>query len=279
MNTIIVAIVLISGYLFVTQSVPSRYIFKRSAGWDAYFYVAAWGVLFTISAWLICSALSIVGAFRWSYSFLLSHGIIDKTILNRVFPLSPALEFKFADLKFAFFGIISMLLAWCVGRLKQWWVYRKEDRWIDALVKAVHHDPLESLLIEAAVRNFPVIITLKSRKFYVGIVECPRFEHGKADFLQLLPLLSGYRKEDTLTIHVTTNYKRHYIDNGIIGGVSGSAVTLDDFRTLIPKEEVEGISLFDTDTYTKFKEKEKEDSARSDTLTPSPTDAEPADKN
>lgn len=266
MNTIILAIALISGYLYVTRSLSSRYIFKRSEGWDAYFYVAAWGVLFTVIAWIGCSVLSVLGLFRWAYNLLLSHGLINKDAISRVFPLSPADQFKFGDFKFAFFGVSSMFIAWVTGKWTQWRVSGNGDRRIEALVKAVHHDPLESLLIEAAVRKFPVIITLSSRKFYVGIVDCPMFEHGKADYLQLLPLLSGYRDKDDLTINVTTNYKRHYIDSGIVGGDLGGPVTLADFRTLIPKDEVEGISFFDTDTYSKFKEKEDDDKRDSGAL-------------
>ncbi|MGV8925719.1 MAG: hypothetical protein ACOH2G_08595 [Ewingella sp.] len=58
------------------------------------------------------------------------------------------------------------------------------------------------------------------------------------------------------------------ITNGIMGGVSGSQLTLDDFRTLIPKTELEGISLFDTDTFNKFKQKEAQDTASSSALSP-----------
>ncbi|EKM8119070.1 hypothetical protein PVO54_001741 [Enterobacter hormaechei] len=268
MNTIILAIALISGYLYVTRSVSARYIFKRSEGWDAYFYVAAWGVLFTLVSWMLCSLLSVSGLFRWAYNFLLLHDFIDSNSIKRVFPLSPAEQFKFADFKFAFFGVASMCLAWAFGHFMRWYVCSNEDRRIEALVKAVHHDPLESLLIEAAVRKFPVIITLSSRKFYVGIVDCPKFEHGKADYLQLLPLLSGYRDKDTLTITVTTNYKRHYIDSGIVGGLDSGPVSLADFRTLVPKSEIEGISFFDTNTYSQFKAKEEDDRSGSTTLSP-----------
>ncbi len=268
MNTIILAIVLISGYLYATRSLSARYIFKRSEGWGAYFYVAAWGIPFTVISWLICSCLSILGVFRWVVNYPINHGWMEVESLAKMFPLSTDGDFKFADFKFAMFGLLTMVLAWSAGVFMHWYVCKDNKRRINALIKAVHHDPLESMLIEAAVRKFPVIVTLKSRKFYVGIIECPMFEHGKTDFLQLFPLLSGYRDKDTLTTSVTTNYQRHYIDSGIMDGVSGSQLKLDDFRTLIPKGELEGISLFDTDTFTKFKEKEAQDTANSSSLTP-----------
>ncbi|MBS6210188.1 MAG: hypothetical protein KH812_08865 [Proteus hauseri] len=269
MNTIIFVIVLISGYLYVNTSVSSKYKFKRSVGWDAYFYVAVWGVCFTVIAWLICSALSLLGVFRYIYNILLSHDYIDSETINRVFPLSLSNKLNFADIKFAIFGLVSLFLAFSVGYFQRHWVNRNDDRVIDALAKAVNNDPLESMLIEASVRSFPVILTLSSRKIYVGFINCPRFEHGKAEYLQLLPLLSGYRDKEDLTVTITTNYRRHYLDSGIANGMSDTRLSLSDFRTLIPKDEIEGISFFDPNTYSKFKEKEQNDKNECTSLTES----------
>lgn len=110
--------------------------------------------------------------------------------------------------------------------------------------------------MEASATQFPVIVTLKSRKFYVGFVHCPAFEHGTFDYLELLPLLSGYRDKDTLAVNVTTNYKEHYEKSGILKGRAN--LDLMDFRTLVPKSEIEGISFFDLDTYSSFKAVEDE---------------------
>lgn len=269
MNTIIFVIVLISGYLYVNTAISSKYIFKRSAGWDAYFYVAVWGVCFTVVAWGICSILSLLGVFRYLYNLLLLNEYIDSETINRMFPLSTSDKLKFADLKFALFGLVSLLLAFLVGHFQKWRVNRDEDKKIKSLARAVNNDPLESMLIEASIRSFPVILTLSSRKIYVGLINCPQFEHGKAEYLQLLPLLSGYRNKDDLTVTITTNYRRHYIDSGIASGIGDAQLSLSDFRTLIPKEEVEGISFFDANTYSKFKEKEQSDKSKCTSLTES----------
>ncbi len=60
-----------------------------------------------------------------------------------------------------------------------------------------------------------------------------------------------------LTISITTNYYQHYLDSGVIGGMS--RLNIQDFRVLIPKDEVETISFFDTYTYNKIKEDEERD--------------------
>lgn len=263
MNTILLVVILISGYIYVTRSLSARYIFKRSTGWDAYFFVAAWGTLFVTLSWGICSFLSVAGFFRWAVNFFLNVLSLKSDFFQRIFPISTDDSARYRDLKFALWGLLSLLLAWGSGVARKAWTGRGNRR-IDALVKAVGDNALENLLMEASVRQFPVIITLKSRKFYVGFIHCPAFEHGASEFLELLPLLSGYRDKDDLTIQVTTNYQKHYIYTGIQNGVG--SLDFNDFRTLVPKGEIEGISFFDTDTYSKFKEQEEKDKAESKAL-------------
>ncbi|MDQ5989799.1 Uncharacterised protein [Acinetobacter baumannii] len=283
MNTLILAIALISGYVYVINAVSERYKFKRSEGWDAYFYIAVWGVFFTVIAWILCSLLSVLDVLRITYNYLLSKQIIDIETINRVFPLSQISKpaepsnaladlrqqsyyMKLADLKFALFGVVSILLSWITGKIVKWYVNKNVKRRIDALVKVVHNDPFESLLIEADVRRFPVIITLSSRKIYVGLVSCPQFEHGRIEYIEILPLLSGYRDKDELTVKITTNYRKHYSESGILSGLGESQLSLDDFRTLIPKSDIEGISFFDTTAYSKFKEDEEKDKEECNSL-------------
>ncbi len=112
--------------------------------------------------------------------------------------------------------------------------------------------------MEASVSQFPVLVSLKSKKVYVGIVSCPAFEHGDYEVVELLPLLSGYRDKDTLQVRFTSNYQSHYIRQGI--GIVGtmSRLTLDDFRTLLPKREIDNVSFFDIETFKKFQEIEKD---------------------
>lgn len=94
---------------------------------------------------------------------------------------------------------------------------------------------------EASARQFPIIATLSSRKIYVGLVTCPALENGLSEHLEILPLLSGYRDKDDLTINITTNYHQHYLDSGVISGMS--RLNIQDFRVLLPKDEVETISF------------------------------------
>lgn len=254
MNTILLVVILISGYIYVNRSLSDRYQFKRSTGWDAYFFVAAWGTLFVTISWGLCSLLSVTGFLRWSVNSLIDLFSLHNDAIDRVFPLSSQESNRFRDLKFALCGLLSLSMAYGFGSLKKLWL-KNENRRIDALVKAVGDNALENMLMEASATQMPVITTLKSRKFYVGFVYCPAFEHGTFDYLEMLPLLSGYRDKDDLTINITTNYHEHYESSGITKGKSD--LSLSDFRIVVPKAEIESISFFDLDTYSSFKETEK----------------------
>ncbi|TDS93426.1 hypothetical protein [Erwinia rhapontici] len=269
MNTLILAIVLLSGYVYVINSSISRYKFKRAEGWGAYFYVAMWGAWFTIASWLMCSLLSILGFFRWAFSWFISHDVFDKEMVERLFPLAPSATFKFVDLKFALFGVVAILLAllWAKVGLPILKRLRRGEHYKLLELEAVVKDhPHEMMLMIASVTKQPVLVTMGSRKFYVGIVVERRFDDGQTDYLSLVPLLSGYRDKDRLTTTVTTNYQTHYEESGILNGSGESRLTLDDFKVLISFDEIDTISYFDSVAYSRFKEREEKDIQQSKNL-------------
>lgn len=267
MNTLLIVVVLISGYIYVNLSLATRYRYKRSEGWDAYFFVAAWGAVFVFSAWILCSVLSVTGIFRWGVNQALSVFSLKTDVFQRVFPVSFESGNAYKDLKIAVWGLTSIILASLFGFLSKKKT-EKNDRRFDAIAKAVGESPLECMLMEASVRQFPIIVTLSSRKFYVGLVSCPAFENGDFKHIELLPLLSGYRDKDSLTINVTTNYRQHYLKQGISGGELGG-LSLNDFRTLVNKNDVDCVSFFDPTTYSAFKKSEEADVEQCKSLTPS----------
>lgn len=240
MTALVLVVILISGYLYVIRSVAARYVFKRLKGWDGYFYVASWGVLFACVAWLLTVLLSLLMDLPdW----------INKEIRNTV-----SVSDGFSNYRYLMFAVISLLLTVISGSIRKCYIRADQNRWIATLARVAAGDPLESMLILAASQHFPVLVTLESRKCYVGFASCPDFEQRTVDYIQVLPLLSGYRDKDDLTLHVTTNYEHYYrTQQSAI-----SSVILEDFRKLIPVSDIRSISLFDSDTHHRFKTAETE---------------------
>lgn len=256
MATVFIAVVLVCGFIFVNLSLSNRYRYKRSVGWDAYFFVAAWGFMFVFLGWVLCSVLSVTGFLRvlsnttgFTYHYF-SHVISLSTDTDNV------VDGK--EVKVLLWMVVSIMLSLIFGGISKLVTFFGDKKW-DVLAKAVGSNPYEAMLMEASARQVPVIITLGSKKFYVGLVICPAFEHGESEYLELIPLLSGYRHKDNLTINVTTNYRQHYLESGIHAGLDAGmrGLTLNDFRVIAPRSEIETISFFDLDTYQKFKELER----------------------
>lgn len=283
-NTLALAFLILSGYIFSINSLTIRYKLKRAEGWGAYFYVAMWGGLFSALSWAVCSLLSYAGVLRKLYNWMLSQHFFNNELVARLFPLNGSGGFTFVDLKLGVWGVTSILLALFAARLFLpgcAWLRWGKDRKAFALAYAVEDNHQEAMLIEASVRRYLLLITLGSRKIYVGIVVCPRFENGKADYLQIIPMLSGYRDKDTLITHITTNYKKLYVESGLMtpegrlldpppqvaGEEVKPRVVIQDFRTLICFDEIETISFFDSDTYNAFKDAEEKDKEDSKSLT------------
>ena len=270
MSAVIIAIALISGYIFANLSLSARYKFKRAEGWDAYFYLATWGVAFTTVAWVICTYFNMRGYFRLIHDICVSSGFFEHADFQRVIPIAftdkaEAITEKalFDNVKYAFFGLTSMTIAGVLGGLSYLIHLCCPIFRMQRLSKAVSHNPVESMVIQAYISQMPLMFSTKSRKFYVGIVHCPKFERAKVTHIRLLPLLSGYRANSTLKARVTTNYKNFYIESGISGNVSGGQVTMDDFEVVLPVEEITSLSFIDLITFEQFREIEKnERSAR-----------------
>ncbi|MFN3826694.1 MAG: hypothetical protein ACK4NR_03620 [Micavibrio sp.] len=68
--------------------------------------------------------------------------------------------------------------------------------------------PLEKILFESHSKKLPLLVTLKSRKIYIGWVKempsCYPLQNKR--HLRLLPMASGYRHDETLSLKVTQYY-------------------------------------------------------------------------
>lgn len=58
---------------------------------------------------------------------------------------------------------------------------------------------MENILLESVERGLLLLVTLKSRKVYVGMIDEARFNQLDTNTLVLIPFMSGYRDKDTLT--------------------------------------------------------------------------------
>ena len=259
MGVVFIAIALVSGFIFTNFHLPARYRQKRSTGWESYFHVASWGCFFSIIAGAIC--------------LIADYYNIVSTILNEyhqtIVELDNAFTLSVLDFKLASVEIVTLFLSLFFGLSSKFiFMYFKQLK-MKTIAKIADKDRLEALLLEATIRQFPIALNLKSKKVYVGLCLAEPTVDSGVKFIEILPLLSGYRDSDTLELKLISNYYEHYSKNGILDS-SHETLCLDDFRTVVSKSELDSVSLFDIDTYKAFQSEEVPESNTTESNKTSP---------
>ena len=250
MGPLVIMVVLVCGFWFTENHYQSRIRQARTNGWTSYFYVAMHGCKFVIQGF--CLVLFI-------YLFLLIVSLII-SIPHLFVPTYGIKDFyswltNKTALSYPLFFILSLcagcFIAWRAGDAAQ--KSLRDERVRQAAYREMAAlDAIESLLVQAIDEDMLIFVTLKSRKVYIGYVAAPRIEHSLTQHLSIIPCISGYRDKDTLYYHEQHRYYELYLKKGITADSKG--LNLQHFRHVIPMNEVEAISLFDTSTYQCFDE-------------------------
>lgn len=247
MGPLIILVVLVCGFWYTQNHYQSRIKLARSDGYHAYFYVAMHGCKFAIQGFgvtlilfmflLIISAfVNLLGLIWHNLHADLYSWMTDDKVMS--YPL---------------FFIISLALA-VVMAVEQGNREKKsledEDKRLSAYREMASQDGIESLLVQAIDEGKLIFVTLKSRKVYIGYVAAPRMEHHDTQHLAIIPYISGYRDKDTLRYKEQHRYFELYLNKNITD--ESTPLNLMHFRHVIPMEQIESVSLFDTQTYQSF---------------------------
>lgn len=247
MGPLVIMIVLVCGFWYTENHYQSRIRQARSNGWASYFYVAMHGCKFAIQGFgvvlvfllllmFFTAVINLLASFWPVRQVNLYSWLADVNILT--YPL------------FFWFSLgASGLIAYQAGvKAKQ--EIEDEGKRQAAYREVAAQDAVESLLLQAIDEDKLVFVTLKSRKVYIGYVAAPRTEHSQTQHLAIIPYISGYRDKDTLLYYEQHRYYELYLSENI--EADSEPLDLQHFRHVIPMEEVETVSLFDTRIYKIF---------------------------
>jgi hypothetical protein len=101
---------------------------------------------------------------------------------------------------------------------------------------------LEEFLLITSARNLPVMLTLASKKVYVGFSLEANASRGKKDWVRIEPLVSGYRNDDQEFVD-TTDYSWLHASG------SQQSFRREDFDIIIPASEIVSAHAFDLGIY------------------------------
>ncbi|MES4611429.1 hypothetical protein V2154_02405 [Ewingella sp. CoE-038-23] len=252
MSAALIVVVLVCGYMYINSHIPSKHQFKKSTGWQSYFQVAMKGAYYV--------SISFISLLILWLALVLVMLIFNIPLLFKEKPEYFTFAYDLLQIKFVGLGLPFVLLVIIAGILSFIESKNEEKKLVDPeqrdriFNEIAQSNPIEGIILESFTSNqhLLVSITLKSRKVYVGMPQELRLEHLNTDVIVLIPFLSGYRDKDTLSFIEDVNYADHYQECSI--GFDTQPLSLKQYRHVIPRDQIESVSLFNAEVYKKFKE-------------------------
>ncbi len=157
-------------------------------------------------------------------------------------------------LPFAGSVVEALLLGLALTGLANLWLTREKAQ---AHALTHHGGSLRGLLLEAHLAKRAVMLTLNTRKVYVGwVFTLPLLK--RPTYVVLFPTLSGYRRADDLAVRWTTDYFPAYLDI-MMRLQAGERLQSgpEHFQLVLPLESVTSATFFDDEVYNRHFAKRK----------------------
>ena len=244
--------ILVSGYIIVTANLFHYYKLHRYDGQLLYLKVATYGSFCVIGA--------VITAATIKFSFPEFHLITDVANGFQV-TKSKSTDRIYAWLAMLSFGSIAISMIWVsiifIKNLIFGFMYEKECHLniyhatkLRILRKTVNHGTFDAMLFDAMEESpkRPVLISMSSRKVYVGIVnglDEPTENEKPNQYISLFPIMSGYRDNSTLAIEFTNNYPSEFKTKSAPTTRTMKKNKINDMDLIISSEEISSISWFD----------------------------------
>ncbi|WP_237388429.1 hypothetical protein [Xenorhabdus sp. Sc-CR9] len=252
---VFITFVLICGYNYINSDIESKIELQKAQGWNAYFQVALKGGEFLVAGFVVAVFIDIL---LYSLMYILN---IPTYLGAKYTPFTFATylnELRYATASFFSWIVVVSTVLISIGQASI--VKNRTENYqyrIDATRKNAKKDSVNELLLESLEGNLLVMVTLKSRKVYIGMVDAAKFYnfHTHSDaMVSIIPFISGYRDKDSLSFVIENNYAIIYDQKGIT--LNSEPLSVYQFRHILPIDQIESFSLFDADTYMSFREKQ-----------------------
>jgi len=256
MGILLILPILVAGYIYCTSSLYMKYKMHRYDGQLLYLLVGKFGVYFfsissilTLTIFSFCRGLSV--------DFCSTHISLDYiNSLKEVLVQSHIRDAGSADTAVFFLhaSLISFILAYVFPSIYIWMVKKRHklkttDQAKYAVLQSVAKSGIESALINSIIHPGTVYMcSMSDRKVYVGTITSvsePDEVNGLAEEFSLIPVYSGYRDKDSLSVKFNTFYKDVDPNNNV------------DFTIHLKKENIISMTVFDYEVFSKFKPKKE----------------------
>ncbi|MCU6668760.1 hypothetical protein M8013_08360 [Enterobacteriaceae bacterium H4N4] len=239
MGTAIFMVLMVCGYWYTSRDLSTRFKIKRSFGWDVYFLVALYGCIFVLQGviatgllWLLLLAASATSnAFH-----LTAQNYVDWQI--------DFMNWSFLGIQAPVVVMLAFAILFCLYRSNWAGSARLDGEGRKKLYKRLSQsNGIEQLLYQCMEEGELALVTLKSRRIYIGMIHTATLEYEKTANIVLIPMLSGYRDGEKMDLRIEHNYSKWYAEHDItLDSEPRSAMA---FRKVIMLDQIESLSLFD----------------------------------
>ena len=240
MGTAIFMVLMVCGYWYSSRDLSTRFKFKRTFGWDAYFLAALSGcilalpgVIATAIIWLLLLAASAtMNAFP--HYFGAEHHSYHIEFMN----------WSFLGIQAPVVIMLTFAVLFCLYRSNWAGSARLDGQGRRELYNSLSRsNGVEHLLYQCMEQGELAWITLTSHRIYIGMIHTSSFDSADANNVVLIPMLSGYRDSKTLDLIVEHNYSAWYAKHDIT--LTSEPQSALAFRKVILLDQIESLSLFD----------------------------------
>ncbi|MFJ5378168.1 hypothetical protein ACIPSX_12560 [Pectobacterium sp. CHL-2024] len=256
--------ILVSGYILVVANLYHYYQLHRYDGQLLYLKVAAHG---TISVVFVIMVSVIVKSFFPNFHpiGMLADILNIKKIINQN---KAETWLSLISLSSIIVSLIWVFLIWLKNMVFGFFCEKQHHenilhaKKLRILRKTISNSTLDSMLLDALESSpkSPVLITLSSRKVYVGIVngvQEPTESEAPNSYISIFPLMSGYRDKDTLSISFTNFYPSEVMVSSAITADSQKRHKVENMDILFRADEISHLSWFDFELFEKVNDSMK----------------------
>ncbi|HGS5640615.1 TPA: hypothetical protein ACMDX9_002347 [Vibrio parahaemolyticus] len=219
----------------------------KSDGWDLYFQVARRGFELTIGSATFCVLIDFTDVVGY---------ILKQTTGLMYRPDFIQIPVSHSDIKLLVWAVFTVFFSYAVAWIKSRKYNVDRVRQLNMLQHVVRENPLESFITKATLSfvnddedSQVVCITLSSRKVYIGFcVGGNNVLHGNLEHVGIIPIRSGFRDKDDLSLVITNNYESYFLEQ---------SVNIGEFIILIPTSEITSYQNFDLVAYEAIQQLEE----------------------
>ncbi|HAO9338196.1 TPA: hypothetical protein IRM92_004762, partial [Escherichia coli] len=168
------------------------------------------------------------------------------------------------------FSLIWVALVWLKNMFFGFFCEKKHHenifhaKKLRVLRKTISNSTLDSMLLDALESSpkEPILITLSSRKVYVGIVngiQEPTESEAPNSYISIFPIMSGYRDKDTLSITFTNSYPSEVLVSSAITMDSQKRHKVKNMDIIFRADEISHLSWFDFELFEQVNDSMKHD--------------------